>query len=142
MSYALKRDGKTLFTRGPEPHWWLTNTNGVNSPATALTMDAEITFRDSGMLEAFTAALRQLGYRDIHVKAPLTVAFTFGKPFTTQPPKQFAQTLHQNANEALVRNYNELKSSLKLTSNDPQCDRPEGPAATASGDVQTRSRRS
>jgi len=121
MSYALKRDGKTLFTRGPEPHWWLTGFKWgeFTRDTTRLTMDAEITFRDSGMLEAFAAALGKLGYRDIHVKAPLTVAFTFARPFTTQPPTRFPETHHQNANEELVRKYNELKSSLKLTSNDP-----------------------
>jgi hypothetical protein len=52
------------------------------------------------------------------LKKPLTVAFTFGKPFTTQPSR-FPEKAHQDANEALVARYNEMKSELKLPSNDP-----------------------
>ena len=121
MHFTLKRDGKALFTRGPEKHWWLTGFKWgeFTRDTSRLTMDAEITFDDSGMLTAFTTALRTLGYRDIQASGPLTVAFTFAKPFTTQPITRFPETLHQDANEELVRRYNTLKSDLKLPSNDP-----------------------
>ena len=59
MHFTLKRDGKALFTRGPEKHWWLTGFKWgeFTRDTSRLTMDAEITFDDSGMLTAFTTAL-------------------------------------------------------------------------------------
>ena len=77
------------------------------------------TFPDSGMLDAFMAAFRALGYRHAQVTPGLTVAFTFGKPFTAQPPTRVPESVHQDANEALVQKYNQLKADLELASNDP-----------------------
>lgn len=121
MHFTLERDGTPMFTRGPEKHWWLTGFKWgeFTRDTTRLTMEAEITCKDAGMLSAFTAALDKLGYHDVRLKSPLAVAFTFGKPFTTQPVTRFPETLHQDANEELVRRYNTLKSDLKLPSNDP-----------------------
>ena len=120
MHFALKRGGQVLFTRGPEKHWWLTGFKwGEFTRDTAtLTMDAEITFGDAGMLTAFTGALHTLGYHNSVLKKPLTVAFTFGKPFTPQPSR-FPENVHQDGNEELVRRFNAMKAELKLSSNDP-----------------------
>lgn len=120
MSFTLTRAGTVLFTRGPARHWWLTGFRWgeFTRDTTSLTMEATITFPDRGMLSAFLPAVRTLGYDDVRVDG-LTAAFTFGKPFTTQPATRFPETLHQNANEALVGKYNELKSHLEMPNNDP-----------------------
>jgi hypothetical protein len=120
MSFVLKRDGTPLFTRGPEEHWWLTGFKWgeFTRDTTSLTMDAVITCLDADMAKVFTKALGALGYQNLHVQEA-TVSFTFGRPFTTQPVTRFPETLHQDANKALVDRYNQLKTSLKLQSNDP-----------------------
>ena len=48
MSSTLYRNGKKLFCRGPDRHWWLTGFKwGVLSEPSDLTMDVSITCLDS-----------------------------------------------------------------------------------------------
>src|SRR3954447_21317050 len=56
LSATLSRDGTVLFTRGPEPHWWLTGFKwGVLSDPTQLSVDVAITLKDDAMRDAFLA---------------------------------------------------------------------------------------
>jgi Domain of unknown function (DUF4474) len=118
MSLTLHRDGEVLFTRGPEPHWWLTGFKwGVLSRPEDLSVDFRIDFPDPGMRDAFTTALRQLGYADVQVSGN-TVSFKFTKPFNPQPrdnvPPGVVAAVMQ-ANERVVDTYR----GLNPTTNDP-----------------------
>jgi hypothetical protein len=122
MSYTLSKDGKPLFHRGPESHWWLTGFRwGEFTKSTSqLTMAAEIVFPTDHMRASFEKALRAMGYAGITNRDAKTVAFTFGTPKTTQPvTRTTGEASHQALNEALVNQYLQLKRELNLTSNDP-----------------------
>jgi len=118
MSFVLYRNGTKFFQRGPETHWWLTGFKwGVYTDPKDLRMDITIKFSDSGMQNAFVAALRSMGYTDIHTDgAGKHVSFTFAEPKTYQP------RLHspllpavQTALQIDVAAYD----SLNLPNNDP-----------------------
>src|SRR6516164_9290798 len=116
MSSTLYRNGQKLFSRGPEPHWWLTGFRwGVFSNPEDLTMDVSITCKDSVMATAFVTSLRRLGYQRASVSAN-TVSFTFAAPYTPQPRtgNSMVPTI-QAENAAIVEAYNALPRS----SNDP-----------------------
>lgn len=84
MSFTLLRDGEPLFTRGPEPHWWLTGFKwGVYSDPADLVLLLEIHMPDPGMLRAFTDALQVMGHQ-FRVDSG-TVALDFTTPVTHQP---------------------------------------------------------
>jgi Domain of unknown function (DUF4474) len=84
MSSTLYRKGQKLFSRGPEPHWWLTGFKwGVFSDPEDLTMDVSITCKDAAMATAFVTSVRRLGYQHASVSAN-TISFTFAAPYT--PP--------------------------------------------------------
>ena len=118
LSLTLYRDGRALFTRGPELHWWLTGFKwGVLARPEQLTVDIGIEFPDAGMRDAFAGALRQLGYRDVQI-AGNTVRFAFAKPFNPQPrdnaPRGVVDAIMQ-ANQRVVDAYRNLNPAT----NDP-----------------------
>lgn len=95
MSFVLKKNGKTLFTRDSddpatstkETHWWLTGFKpGEFSDASELVMDLSITFKDVVMRDAFVDALIGMGYSSSGIrKTSNKVSFTYGQPKSKQP---------------------------------------------------------
>ena len=117
LKSTLHRDGQVLFTRGPETHWWLTGFKwGVLSERSQLSVDVEITLKDSAMLQAFQAAIAGRPYPNLKVTGT-TVSFTFAQPFAVPQPAQPASILAdvKQANQQVVSAYNQLH----LPSNDP-----------------------
>lgn len=107
LSFVLRRNGKTILRRNAV-HWWLTGFKlGLFSETDTLTMDAKITFPDVEMRNAFTDALKELGYsrKEFSVRR-LTVCIHYTDPHSPQPESQ------NNASEALVQQTN--KNNCKL----------------------------
>jgi UDP-2,3-diacylglucosamine pyrophosphatase LpxH len=117
MSSVLYRNGQRVFSRGPEPHWWLTGFRwGLLSDPGDLTMDVTIECLDAVMTSALVGALRNMGYANVDVNGN-TVAFTFATPKTPQPRAAYPQlvSIVRAANQEIVGAYD----SLGLASNDP-----------------------
>ena len=128
MSFTLIRKGVPLFSRGPEPHWWLTGFKwGVFSAPEWLTMDVRITFtKKPEMHKEFVAALElqhrrsqlagRAGYKNISIDAD-SVSFTFDKPTSFQRRSDYKGHVQraQGANRRLVKRY----AALGVSSNDP-----------------------
>jgi UDP-2,3-diacylglucosamine pyrophosphatase LpxH len=117
MSSTLRRQGTKLFTRGPEPHWWLTGFKwGVLSEPSDLEMDVSIECLDSVMTTALVGALAGMGYADVDTNGN-TVSFTFDAPKTPQPRDGYPQLVSavRAENQQIVSAYD----NLNLTSNDP-----------------------
>lgn len=119
MSFTLYRNGKELFHRGPERHWWVTGFKwGVLSKPEELVMDLRIRFPSTKMRDAFVAAVEKTGYTDVNVDGT-AVGFTFAKPKNFQPrddPKFKAMVdLAQRNNRNIVGEY----KRLALPVNDP-----------------------
>lgn len=115
IQYVLKKNDVPLFTRGPEPHWWLTGFKwGVYSLPEDLTMDVTIWARDDVMGDALEQALIGMGYRP--TRNGTEISFEFAAPHAPQPPKpQPALDLVHAADEAIVASY----QALQLPNNDP-----------------------
>lgn len=117
MSFTLTRDGTPLFSRGPEPHWWLTGFRwGVYSTPDQLAMAISITFPTSEMQQAFVQAIEAMGY------APaldgLTVTFDFTTPHAPQPPRDpDALAAVRLADQTIVATYH--ASDPTRSNNDP-----------------------
>lgn len=117
LKATLRRGGQVLFTRGPEPHWWLTGFKwGVFSDPGQLSADVEITLKDGAMCEAFLGAIAGRPYPNLKVVGT-TVSFTFEQPFAVpQPPKPaHIRAAVRKANQEIVSHYN----ALGFETNDP-----------------------
>lgn len=85
MSFTLYRNGRELFHRGPERHWWLTGFKwGVLSKPEDLKMKLRIRFPASRMRGAFVAAAKKTGYDNLNEDGT-AVSFIFDRPKTFQP---------------------------------------------------------
>jgi hypothetical protein len=111
MSFTLKKNGKTLFTR-EGVHWWLTGFKlGEFSEPLELSMDITITLVNSMMRDAFITGLWDAGYSlDEFTKAGNSVSFRFGTPHTAQPLTRTKATdwIIQRKNEQLCLKYQEI----------------------------------
>jgi Domain of unknown function (DUF4474) len=129
MSFTLYRRGQeylgrqrlaeTLFSRGPEKHWWLTGFRwGELSNPDDLFMEVSIKFPSWEMHDAFVRALLDLGYQPTAVPAH-PVTFTFDRPHSFQPrlnpARQSSLAEVRNDNASIVSRYKQLG----LLSNDP-----------------------
>lgn len=114
MSYTLKKNGNTLFTRKGE-HWWLTGFKlGEFSDPSELTMDITITLHNVSMRDAFVTGLWNAGYPlDEFTRDGATVSFTFGSPHTPPPNtrKPATDRIIQRKNELLCEKYQEITGS-------------------------------
>jgi len=116
MSLTLHRDGASLFTRGPQKHWWLTGFKwGVLSEPDALSVDVSIALKDDAMREAFLGAISDRQYPNLAVQGN-TVGFTFEKPFSPQPPLDSALVKQIMADNAVIVNGYDR---LGFATNDP-----------------------
>jgi uncharacterized protein DUF4474 len=115
MSFTLKRNGVPLFTRGPEPHWWLTGFKwGVYSTPDQLTMDIAIALPSADMHAGFVAALKAMNYT--FTDDGTTVSFEFATPFAPQPwTNNPGLGAAQAAQQAIVATY----QAFGLPNNDP-----------------------
>jgi Domain of unknown function (DUF4474) len=121
LSATLHRDGQVLFTRGPEPHWWLTGFKwGVWSDPRQLSVDVSITLKDSAMCQAFMAAIAGRPYPNKKVDGT-TVSFTFAQPYAVpQPPKPAELLAAVNAaNQQIVSKYLAIPGRTNNDPNDP-----------------------
>jgi len=111
MSYTLKKNGKTLFTREGN-HWWLTGFKlGEFSQPSELTMDIKITFKNVLMRDAFISGLRNAGYSNEEFSIDInTVSLTFGIPHTPQPITRTPSTdlIIQRKNKLLCDKYQDM----------------------------------
>lgn len=111
MSYTLKKNGITLFTR-EEKHWWLTGFKlGEFSEPSELTMDIAITLHDVAMRDAFVSGLWNAGYHlDEFTRNGNTINFTFGIPHTPPPitRKPATDRIIQRKNEFLCKKYQDI----------------------------------
>lgn len=116
MSYTLKKNGNTLFTREGK-HWWLTGFKlGEFSEPSELLMDISITLKDEIMRDAFLAGFSTAGYSDAEYNVVgNTVSFTFNIPRTSQPSTRTRATdwIIQRKNELLCNMYQEIISAGK-----------------------------
>ena len=111
MSYTLKKNGKTLFTR-KGVHWWLTGFKlGEFSEPSELTMDITITLHNVIMRDAFVTGLWNAGYSlDEFTKDGATVSFTFDKPHSPAPITRTPDTdrLIQRKNKLLCEKFQDI----------------------------------
>lgn len=114
MSYTLKKNGVTLFTREGE-HWWLTGFKlGEFSNPSELTMDITITLHNVSMRDAFVTGLWNAGYPlNGFTRDGATVSFTFGSPHTPPPITRTPSTdrIIQRKNELFCEKYREITGS-------------------------------
>ena len=111
MSFVLKKNGNTLFTREGK-HWWLTGFKlGEFSEPSELTMDIKITLDNVIMRDAFVFGLGNAGYSDDELTInDNTVSFIFDTPKTPQPITRTPETdwLIQRKNELLCNEYQDI----------------------------------
>jgi len=111
MSYTLKKNGITLFTR-EGVHWWLTGFKlGEFSGPSELTMDITITLHNVPMRDAFVAGLWNAGYHlDEFTRDGNTVSFTFARPHPPPPlpPPPATDQIIQRKNEFLCKKYQDI----------------------------------
>jgi hypothetical protein len=120
IGFTLYRDGKPVFSRGPEKHWWLTGFKwGVYSTPEQLKMEVAFNL-PADVHGPFVAALRKRGY--VFTDDGANVRFTFDKPFSHQPRTGHPQLAKaQQAQKAVVATY----AGYKLPNNDPNKVPPE-----------------
>lgn len=119
ISFTLFRNGKELFSRKAENHWWSTGFMwGVLSDPEDLSMEITITFDKIKMLNAFSESLTDSGYRDFSVDSK-TIKFLFDSPKTYQPRK--SSEWKNIIDDVKCNNVNivEKYRSLSLKNNDP-----------------------
>ncbi|EHI96882.1 hypothetical protein CDLVIII_0143 [Clostridium sp. DL-VIII] len=111
MSFTLKKNGKILFSRD-ERHWWLAGFKlGEYSEPSELTMNVNITFKNSVMRDAFISGLIDAGYSESeYVINGNTLGITFDKPHTPQPITRIEETdkIIQKKNKILCDRYNDI----------------------------------
>ncbi len=111
MSYSLRKNDRTLFTR-EELHWWLTGFKlGEFSEPSELKMFVNISLKDTSMRDAFLQGLRMAGYNDREIDADgNTVSFLFLNPRTNQPHSRTKATdeIIQKKNKLLCDRFIEV----------------------------------
>ncbi len=111
MSYTLKKNGHTLFTRKGK-HWWLTGFKpGEFANPSELIMDITITLHNVVMRDAFVTGLWNAGYPldEFTINGP-TVSFTFDSPHTPPPITRTPTTdrIIQRKNEFLCEKFQDI----------------------------------
>jgi hypothetical protein len=111
ISYSLRKNGNTLFTREGR-HWWLTGFKlGEFSEPSELVMYLNITFKNSVMRDLFVEGLKKSGYieQEIFMERN-TVGLKFERTHTRQPYTRGAGTdwFVQRKNKLLCDKYQEI----------------------------------
>lgn len=116
MSFSLRKNGNTLFTRKGK-HWWLTGFKlGEFSEPSELTMDIEITFDNWLMRDSFISGLKDAGYYNHEITIlGNSVRIIFDVPHTRQPFTRTKETdwIIQRKNELLCKKFQEVTEDLE-----------------------------
>jgi hypothetical protein len=111
MSFSLYKNGVQLFARD-DKHWWLAGFKlGEYSEPSELTMELNITLKDSAMCTAFVEALKEIGYKEEEITVNgNNVGLTFDIPHTPQPITRTPETdrIIQVKNKLLCEKYNDI----------------------------------
>jgi hypothetical protein len=111
MSYTIKKNGQTLFTRN-DRHWWLTGFKlGEFAEPSELTMDIKLTLANAAMRDSFLGGFRKAGYADHEYSLDEnTISFIFDLPHTSQPSTRTPATdqIIQEKNRILCEMYQEI----------------------------------
>ena len=121
MRSALYSDGRLLFERPPQHHWWLTRFQwGLFTEKTVdLAMRVQIDFPSVEMCLSFKASARLKGYMLTEI-GKQGVGFTFEYPRSQQPAsRKRLETQMQAKSKLLVATYNQLRSAMHIHNNDP-----------------------
>lgn len=114
MSMILYKNNKLLFRRR-DVHWWLTGFMlGEFSEPEELTMDIELTLKDSTMREEFVKGLKEAGYADKEIVIINdSIMFFFNIPKTVQP-----YTRNEITDDIIQMNNKELCDRFSETTKD------------------------
>jgi hypothetical protein len=116
ISYTLKKNNKTLFTRKGR-HWWLTGFKlGEFAEPSELCMYVNITLKDEKMRNEFVNALKKIGYTIYQIIIyGNTVSLKFDKAHTRQPYTRIPETdwIIQRKNEKMCETYQEITKPYK-----------------------------
>lgn len=111
MYFVLRKNGKEVFSRN-EYHWWLTGFKlGEFSDPSELSMEIVLELYNEEMVEAFTLALQEVGYKeDEYAVNGNLVIILFNKPHSEQPLTRNAvlDYLMQQNNKNLCDSYQTL----------------------------------
>jgi len=111
ISFSLYKNEVPLFARD-DKHWWLAGFKlGEYSEPSELTMELNITLKDSVMCAAFVEGLKEAGYTDQEITINgNNVGVTFGIPHTPQPITRTPETdrIIQLKNKLLCEKYNDI----------------------------------
>jgi len=121
MRSALYRNGKLLFERAPQHHWWLTGFKwGVFTENTVdLVMRVQIDFPSVEMCLSFKTSAWLKGYM-LTEMGKKSVAFTFQYPRSQQPAsRKSLEPTMQMRSKVVVEGYNQLKKEMHIAGNDP-----------------------
>ena len=121
LGFILRKNGRQLFTRGWERHWWLTGFHwGLLSEPEQLTMTVEIRFPTRKMQQAFLhQGLEEMGYSYCETGS-CSVEFCFDRPKSKQPnAREKLRKSAQAMNQEQVDGYNSFCRKYGITVNDP-----------------------
>ena len=121
LRFVLYKNGRPLFERGWERHWWLTGFHwGILSEPEQLTMAVGICFPNRWMQQAFVCqGLEKLGYSYVET-GNCSVEFCFAGPMTRQPDaREKLRKSVQAINRENVDAYNSFRRKYGITVNDP-----------------------
>ena len=121
LGFILRKNGRQLFTRGWERHWWLTGFHwGLLSEPEQLTMTVGIRFPTRKMQQAFVhQGLEEMGYSYCET-GNCSVEFCFDRPVTKQPDaREKLRKSVQAMNREQVDAYNSFCRKYGITVNDP-----------------------
>lgn len=115
MSFTLKKNGTTLFSREGK-HWWLTGFKlGEFSEPSELTMEISLIFDNIIMRDAFVAGLKNTGYSENLFKLNNNqVRFIFDIPHTPQPFTRIEKldSIIQRKNKYFCDKYQEITNKF------------------------------
>lgn len=111
MYFVLRKNGKDVFTRNGS-HWWLTGFKlGEFSDPSELSMEIVLELYDQEMVEVFTLALQEAGYKeDEYAVNGNLIIILFNKPHSKQPLTRniVLDHLMQQNNKSLCDSYKAL----------------------------------
>ncbi|MGB8454968.1 MAG: DUF4474 domain-containing protein [Anaerocolumna sp.] len=118
LAFSLMKNGKEIFHR-KELHWWLTGFKlGEFSWPNELTVNNEITLKDSEMRDAFVGGLLKAGYSisDLTIRGN-TVSFVYDVPHSRQPKSRtpYVDAYMQENNKRNCEAYNFATGSYRNT---------------------------
>ncbi len=117
ITFELRQNNQPLFTRSPQPHWWLTGfILGHFAPPEELAMKATLQFGSQGMANAVLRAFQQLGYsaRELGQQSTrIQILFTAPKSAQPQTRTPFIERASLNSSREYCRLYHDLTDGVQ-----------------------------